>query len=287
MTDPFSAKLSLVIRSLSVSRAWLAAELAVNKSVVARWLSGATTPSEHNLARLSGLVAGFVPGFTALDWDRDLSALASLMGVSTDVPLSRAVERKSPSLDLHFGEEIRAATRWRGRSYEGIYRSTRPYAGIPGSFIHDHCLVRMHDDGFLRLRMMTSGVKVEGWVLPLNNQVYVIGSEFTSGAMVFALLNGSSASRVESLDGLILAPSLDTVRTPTACAILLKRLFDLSPDSAADDARLDQLGAGDSLAPEGSVPDDVRRHLERSGPSAMMSLANGILRLPISESLSR
>jgi hypothetical protein len=145
----------------------------------------------------------------------------------------------------------------------------------------------MREDGFLRLRMKTSGVRVEGWVLPLNNQVYVIGSEFTSGAMVFALLNGSSAARVESLDGLILSPSLDTVRTPTACAILLRRLSDLTADPDADDALLDELGAGDSLAPEGSVPEDVRRHLERSGPSAMMSLANGVLRLPVSESLSR
>jgi hypothetical protein len=287
MTEPFSAKLSLVIRSLSVSRARLAAELAVNKSVVARWLSGATTPSEHNLARLSTLVAGFVPGFTALDWDRDLSALALLMGVNAPVTLSPAQDLRSPSIELHFGEEIRAATRWRGRSYEGIYQSTRPYAGIPGRFINDHCLVRMQDDGFLRLRMATGGVRVEGWVLPLNNQVYVIGSEFTSGAMVFALLNGSSASRVETLDGLILAPSLDTVRTPTACAILLKRMSDLSSDPAADDALIDELGAGDSLAPEGSVPDDVRRHLERSDPASMISRANGVLRLPVSQSLSR
>lgn len=287
MADPFSMKLSLVLRSLSVSRAWLAAELAVNKSVVARWLSGATKPSDHNLARLSALVSGFVPAFTALDWDRDIKSLASLMGVKAPPTPSSTPEVQAPSIQLHFGEEIRAATRWRGRSYEGIYQSTRPYAALPGRFIHDHCLVRMQGDGFLRLRMTTSGVKVEGWVLPLNNQVYVIGSEFTSGAMVFALLNGSSATRVEVLDGLILAPSLDTVRTPTACAILLRRLHNLSADPAADDALLDELGAAEAVAPEGSVSDDVRRHLERSDPAANTALTNGVLRLPVSQSLSR
>lgn len=284
MSEPFSAKLSLVIRSLSVSRARLAAELAVNKSVVARWLSGATSPSEHNLARLSALVAGHVPGFTALDWDRDLAALAALMGVKRDGP-----SPGSPlaSLELHFGGEIRAATRWRGRSYEGIYRSTRPYAGLPGRFIHDHCLVRMREDGFLGLRMATSGVRVEGWVMPLNNQVYVVGSEFTSGAMVFALLNGSSAAKVVILDGLILAPSLDTIRTPTACAILLERIADLSSNPAADDALIDQLGAQEAIAPEGSVPEPVRNHLARSDPESLIMRANGLLRLPVSQSLTR
>ena len=285
MSDPFSAKLSLVIRSLSLSRARLAAELAVNKSVVARWLSGATTPSENNLARLSTLVAGYAPGFTALDWDRDLATLAALMGVKGDV--SSQSGASPPGVELHFGEEIRAATRWRGRSYEGIYRSTRPYAGLPGRFIHDHCLVRMRADGFLGLRMSTSGVRVEGWVLPLNNQVYVIGSEFTSGAMVFALLNGSSASKVVALDGLILAPSLDTVRTPQACAILLERVSDLSSDAAADEALVDQLGAPEAIAPEGSVPEAVRNHLARNDPSSMAALAHGLLRLPVSQSLTR
>jgi hypothetical protein len=287
MSDPFSAKLSLVIRSLSVSRARLAAELAVNKSVVARWLSGATTPSEHNLARLSALVAGHVPGFTVLDWDRDLAALAALMGVKADVG-PRPQSGASPfGVELHFSEEIRAATRWRGRSYEGIYRSTRPYAGLPGRFIHDHCLVRMRPDGFLGLRMATSGVRVEGWVLPLNNQVYVIGSEFTSGAMVFALLNGSSANKVVILDGLILAPSLDTIRTPTANAILLERVSDLSPDPAADDALIDQLGATEAIAPEGSVPEAVRSHLARNDSESLIARANGLLRLPVSQSLTR
>jgi hypothetical protein len=287
MNEPFSAKLSLVIRSLSISRALLATELALNKSVVARWLSGATMPSEHNLTRLSALVARFVPGFTALDWDRDLPGLAALMGVNAHIPSLTAQELKPPSLALHFGEEIRAATRWRGRSYEGIYQSTRPYSGLPGRFIRDHCLVRLHDDGLLRLRMATGGVRVEGWVLPLNNQVYVIGSEFTSGAMVFALLNGANATQVQVLDGLILAPSLDNARTPTANAILLQRVFNLSADPAADEALVDQLGESDPVAPEGSVPDDVRRHLARSEESSQILLANGVLRLPVSQSLSR
>src|ERR1700678_1539131 len=82
MTEPFSEKLTLILKVLSMSRARLASELSLDKSVVARWASGATAPSGHNLAQLSTLMARWIPGFTALDWDRDMESLACLLGVA-------------------------------------------------------------------------------------------------------------------------------------------------------------------------------------------------------------
>jgi len=155
------------------------------------------------------------------------------LGVRPRDPAPTSHDLTVASIALHFGDQIRSTTRLRGPSYEGLYKSTRPYSGLPGRFIHDHCLVRMGDNGLLSLKMATGGVKVQGWVLPLNNQLYVIGSEFTSGAMVFALLNGVNSRTVEVLDGLILSPSLDALRTPTAGSIVLRRLQGLSADPAA------------------------------------------------------
>src|SRR5215218_7148123 len=77
----FSAKLDLALKALSMSRGRLAADLGVDKSLVGRWASGAVSPSEHSLSLLTQLIASKRPGFTMLDWDRELEALAGVFGV--------------------------------------------------------------------------------------------------------------------------------------------------------------------------------------------------------------
>src|SRR5438045_4262409 len=136
MSELFSEKLALVLKVLSMSRARLAANLGLHKSVVARWASGATAPSGNNLALLSGLVARSVPGFTALDWDRDLAGLASLLGVGGVTRGGGAAS--PPALALPSMDRVVSLTALRASAYEGFYRSTRAYAGHPGKFIHDH-----------------------------------------------------------------------------------------------------------------------------------------------------
>src|ERR1700704_4835313 len=110
MSEPFAKKLELVLKVLSMSRARLAADLAVDKSVVGRWVSGAVQPSAHNLSLLSALIAEHIPGFTALDWDRSLAAFASLIGADLE-----AISGESPAgvlqgLPLAGMDQILAAT---------------------------------------------------------------------------------------------------------------------------------------------------------------------------------
>ena len=51
--NDFPAKLALAMKLSSISRGRLAAELRVDKSVVARWLGGINAPNGHNLSSLS------------------------------------------------------------------------------------------------------------------------------------------------------------------------------------------------------------------------------------------
>jgi transcriptional regulator with XRE-family HTH domain len=74
MEQPFSAKLTLVLKALSLSRGQVASLLEVDKSAVGRWLTGAVKPSAHSLSQLSAVVAAKVPGFAVLDWDRPLES---------------------------------------------------------------------------------------------------------------------------------------------------------------------------------------------------------------------
>jgi len=285
--ESFSAKFALALKALSISRGRLASDLEVDKSVVGRWATGAVKPSDHNLSRLTTLIAERVPGFTALDWDRSAADFAAALGANASFVAGLAATA-TPALPFPLLDQIRSATRLRGAAYEGFYRSTRPYVLSPGHFVHDHTMVRLDEQGLLTLRIGTAGTVVEGWILPLHNQLFVIAADITSGALLFGILHGVASARAQVLDGLTLAPSLDPGRTPTAYAIIFERIGDLSGDPKADEARFAELAAKDPLAPEGSISDELRAHLLRDvGPEAKALGGDLLLSMPLSRSMTR
>lgn len=279
MSEPFSAKFALVLKALSISRVQLAADMAVDKSVVGRWATGVVKPSDHNLARLTALIAQRLPGFTALDWDRGPADFAALLGAGPAQPAG---------LPLPLLEQIRSTSALRGAAYEGFFRSTRPYVLQPGRFVHDHGMLRMGADGLLSLRMGTAGTFVDGWMLPLGNQLFCISADVTSGALLFGIFHGVATARAQVLDGLVLAPALDPGRTPTAYAMMFERIGDLSGDAAADNAHFEMLAGLPPLAPEGSVPEGLRAHLIRDiGPEQAALGGDMLLRMPLARSIAR
>jgi len=285
MPQPFSAKFGFVLKALSLTRSQAAAELGVDKSIVGRWATGAATPTSHNLSRLTALVAARAPGFTTLDWERDLDGLASALGV--DPSAASDGPDALPTLALPFMEQILATTALRGDAYEGFFRSTRPYSQMPGRFIHDHMMIRKGADGLLRLSMATAGVFVEGWVLTLQQQLFVIGAERTSGAFGFGIFNGVNGLKAGVMDGIIVNCALDAGRTPTAFASVLFRLRDLSGDVEADDRHFAELAASDALVPEGGISDALKAHLVRDiGPAQIPLGGDWLLRMPLARSMS-
>jgi len=287
MSGSFAKKLDLVLKVLSMSRARLAADLGVDKSVVGRWVTGAVQPSAHNLSRLSALIAERIAGFTALDWDRSAPAFAEFVGADLGAA-SGGAQPGLQGLPLAQMEQFLAVTALRGAAYEGFFRSTRPYVLAPGRFVHDHGMIRRDACGLLRLRIGTGGTVVDGWMLPFGNQLAAICVDITSGALLFGLFNGVGAARAEVVDGLVLAPALDAGRTPTAHAMMFERIGDLSGDVEADDRRLAELAGLDPVAPERSIPDHLRRHLTGDfGPAQAAQGGDLLLSLPLSRSLTR
>src|SRR3954447_26586436 len=123
MSEPFAKKLELALKVLSMSRARLAADLGVDKSVVGRWVTGAVQPSAHNLSLLSALIAEKVPGFTALDWERSLAAFAELLGADLDMLSGKKLSAAPMTLPLPLLDRFVATSLLRGPAYEGFYRS--------------------------------------------------------------------------------------------------------------------------------------------------------------------
>jgi hypothetical protein len=288
MSEPFSARLALALKALSLSRGRLAADLQVDKSVVGRWVTGAAEPSGHNLSRLTGLIAQRVEGFNALDWDRDLADFAARLGADPVVAGLSPAATMMQGLPIVLMDQIRATSALRGAAYEGFFRSTRPFVQNPGHYLHDHGMLRMDAQGLLALKMGTGGQVVEGWMLPMQNQLFVIASDLTSGALIFGIFNGVPAAKAQVVDGLILGAALDPGRTPTASVMMFERIGDLSGDPQADDARFAQLAASNPMAPDGSIPPALQAHLAPDvGPKELALGGDWLLRMPLARSLAR
>lgn len=288
MPRRFAAKFEFVLKALSMSRGRMAAELGIDKSVVGRWARGAVKPSADNLARLTALVAARVAGFTTLDWERDPAGLARVLGVDPETAPGTEGWRLGDGPHREVLDEILATTERRGAAYEGFYRSTRPYADLPGRFIHDRMMIRRDANALLWFDLRCGRVAVEGWVLPQQNQLFVVGAENASGSLAFGIFNGVSATQAGLIDGLLLGCALDANRTPTAHAMVFERIGDLTGDAAADDARFAELTTMEGLAPEDSVSAELVAHLTRDiGPSQVALGGDWLLRLPLTRSLSR
>ncbi len=269
--ESFPAKLDLVLKTLSMSRGRLAAELGVDKSLVGRWTSGAVSPSAHSLENLTRLVTSKQAGFTMLDWDRDLASLARVFGQDLAEPAAANPVNgvTTPGLPLQGLDIARLVTERRAATYEGFWRTTRPSIAMPGKLFHDYGIVRKEANGLLRMAVGGSGLLFEGWLLPVEGQLFCILFDTVGQTPVFGIFNGVALHKATRLDGLILAAALNSSRTPSAFPTVLDRLGDLSGDIAADDAHARELQALDTQAkPE--VVAELGEHLIRNvGPKAV------------------
>ncbi len=286
MATEFSEKLSFVLKALSISRGNLAVAVGVDKSVISRWCTGAVTPSEFNLARLTQFVAIARPGFTQLDWEASLNALAAAFGVAPPAPT--AAVSIADLLPAALRDEAQAAGRRLGGAYGGFWRTTRPSSELPGQFIHDHLMFRPGEDGSLGFTLGVMDIRYRGWTLPLANKLFSIATDQTTGTFVFSIFNGVTRQRAELLDGLILTCMRDASGTPIASKCLLDRVGDLSDDLAADTARFDALASAYPLSAPEAIPEHVRQHLwTDTGPSAFEAGGDTILMMHLAKSMSR
>jgi transcriptional regulator with XRE-family HTH domain len=283
----FSDGLSLVLKALSISRGQLAAMVGVDKSLISRWCSGSVTPSAHNLARLTQHIADRHPGFSLLDWDSGPDALAARFGVALPArrPPAQGLGQWVPQAML---QETAANVQLHGASYEGFWRTTRPSSEAPGQFIHEHVMLRVTGDGMLSFRLAIMDIRYAGWSMPLQNKLFSIATDETTGTFVFGIFNGVMRQRAELVDGLIMTVMRDAAGTPIASKCLLERIGDLSGDALADDARLDELANSYPLSLADAIAPHIRDHLwPDTGPAAFAIGGETILMMHLAQSMSR
>ena len=290
MREPALDTDALTPCALSISRGRLAAEVGADKSVVGRWASGAVLPSPHNLERLTHFVAARSPGFTLLDWDHDLPALAGRFGIA--VPAAPVAAGPGPTiaglLPLPIIGEAIATGRIRGADYEGFWKTTRPSNELPGMFAHDQVIIQKTPDGLLRFRLGVFDIRFDGIALPMQNQLFGIATDITTGTFLFLILNGVARQKAHVLDGVTLTCRRDAGGTPVAAKVLLERVGELSGDAAADTARHDELAAINPFVPAAQVPQQVRDHLLHDiGPTAEAAGGDALMMITLAKTQAR
>ncbi len=281
------AKLELMLKAASISRVALAQRLGVDKSLVSRWISGAVHPGEHNLSRLSTLLAEAVPGFRLADWDESIQALCQRYDLVP--PLAApAFPAAIPAPMAAFLEAARPEITHRAAAYEGFWRSSRPSVLMPDRIFHEYGVIRRTPDGLVEVLMQGSGLDFSGWLFPFGGNVFVFLFDSTGRTPMNVLFRGVSLPRAVILDGILQMAALDPGRTPAAVPIIIERVGDLGEDRDADIERLRQLGE-EPLAP-GALLDEaeLRSRLIRDiGPAAAMAGGEMFLTVDQVHGLSR
>lgn len=275
-------KLELALKALSLSRAGLAAAIGVDKSVAGRWVSGKVTPSSHNLAKISRLIAEHFPDFTMLDWERDMDGFAEAIGVKKSSAPLMGAGTLWPLLPEGLAREAAHASQERTKAYEGFWLTTRPSSDLPGQFLHDVTLVRRNSEGFLEFDSGVEGFFYRGTAIGINQQLYYFAADDAFGAVSMGIFNGVSRHRADLADGVILTTLRDAGASPTASSIVMERIGNLSGDPAADEAKFRELVKNQRLVAEaGSIDPKIAKHLHDAAN------APGMLRMLFSQSISR
>jgi hypothetical protein len=271
----FPGKLGLAMRVASLSRVALAQALSVDKSLIGRWLSGAVHPTEHNLARLTGLIAVSYPEFRLVDWFADSAVFAEKLGLPGLLPTS-SCDPNDGILD-GFVARARDETARRGAPYEGFWRTTRPSLLMTDTLFHDYGLIRRADNGLLEVRMKGAGLGFSGWMMPGEGNLFVFLDDPVGLTPLSLAFRGVSLPRAMVLDGLLLLAGLDPGRTIGVLPIVLERVGDLSGDPVADDARCEAMADEEPLPIEPVDPTVLRDHIFRgvTAQAAGRSLSRG------------
>lgn len=240
------SKLNLALRAQSISRVSLAQKLQVDKSLIGRWLSGAVHPTEHNLARLTQVLAAECPQFTHADWFGPIERFAEIFGVAVPAPV-----RPDGDLSKNLLKDMVASsseeTQRRAPAYEGLWRTARPSVLMPGQIFHDYGLIRANSGGIPEVYMRGSGLDFSGHMLCSGGNIFAFLFDEVGRSPLSIVLKGVTLPRAMVLDGIVMLAALDPSRTPAAFPILMQRVSDLAGDRDNDLAMLEELSDAEPL----------------------------------------
>ena len=249
--DQFAEKLRLALGRANLSRTALAQRVGVDKSVVARWSSGALHPADHSLAALSAALAQAIPGFDATAWDLALPDFAARLGIAA-APRPAGTAQPDSVMDFALGAsegriEEAAAT------YAGIWLMLYPAMGRPARLVgYGARLHRPPGQPALSFGFSNGGlIDARGQAFAMLSRLYCLFRPAHLAHMIGALIfDGAHDDRAEVLDGIMLSKAAGVDPVIGAGRVIWLRLTDAVDNAAyaATAARADALqGEWDGL----------------------------------------
>lgn len=272
----FAERLKFALNTINVSPAGLCAAVAVDKSVVSRWLSGKTLPSAHNLARISAEIALRRPDFSVQTFEATPDEFLRALGLG-GTAVAGGVQESVNALTLPYDtmRVSRNEVARRGVEYFGHYHMYYWSFTKPGRMVRMAMMLRP-SGGLIEAHYGSRGFVFKGWALLLLNRLYVQFAEKRYEAMVFLVTNSGQQPSTRMLTGLLMGPS-DLTMVPTVSPVILVRAGDLAGDGDRDDAiyaaaqDVDPFEAGET-APQEIIETLGRLAAATAGPSGGVAL---------------
>ena len=245
--EDFAAKLNLLCKRLNWSRARLAQQVGIDKSLAGRWLAGASRPTGNSLMRLNEALAKSLPDFSVATWDAASVTLATQLGMA-----SAAAAEPLPTAPATFSSML-AAMRTVSRFAEDIDFLAPIYCGFYSAWFsaiaNDGTIQRRaariwRDGDGLRFEVSGASANYVGACLIVQGRLFVVLESPAFPGLAMAALGGPYGSHPKRLTGAIVFHT-PTVNGVVSVAVVTEFIEPLSGNTDADHSRWRTL-AGES-----------------------------------------
>jgi transcriptional regulator with XRE-family HTH domain len=227
--EDFAAKLALLAKRLNWSRAKLAQQVGIDKSLAARWLNGNSRPTGNSLMQLTSAVAQAVDGFTAADWDLASGQFSRRLGIAAPAAASGT---PATQLLLSGLRNAPPAATW-GAAYVGLWAGF--YQSLTNRGMVRLCVCEfVMGEGGLRFTFSDGVFVGEGPAFATHTHVNAICelAPLDNHLIFYALNAAQDLQGAAVIDGLQCLVGVDD--TPSAGPILLFRIDEPTDDEAAE-----------------------------------------------------
>ena len=293
--EDFAAKLALVRQQLDWSRGKLAQQVGIDKSLAGRWTKGASRPTEHSLARLTGALAQAIPGLKSDDWQLPVEQFALRVGADP-VTAARAAAKGHDARMTIGGLKNPPLAEW-GQPYLGLWVGFYQSVANKG-MLRLFALRFFISDLGLRCEATEGNFRGEGPVIATRSHLQCLFDLAPLYDRVgHCMFHGVHALRAAVIDGLVCIIVGDSGGTPTAAPIVVYRVDEDPLDETA--AHMDALAAaikqiheradaeaarsGDKTA---IMRESRRRKSSRPSPRSLDTGPITVLRVPSTRSLA-
>jgi transcriptional regulator with XRE-family HTH domain len=276
--EGFSDKLKLAMGRANLSRAQVAQALGMDKSVIARWLSGALRPGDHSLAQLSAILGRGIEGFSRADWDRAPTDFAARLGMAPSAPPHAPLPPPSAGFRVT-GLKI-ARQPVLEEPYLGLWVGFMQSVRNRGTIALNSLYFWAEEDG-MRCRFTEGRFWGEGPAFAGVGRMQCFWEQAPANDRICAMLfNGVFAYDQIMMEGLSLSAAGDATGTPGCVPMLFFRVGDA--DTYAGLGGLEGVRAvlareNAARAPEGADP---RAPLADLAPATLLALLQPVVGAP-------